>query len=358
MMIAAGMGYPRGLLQLLLVLTFTAVGTQAHCGSDEIDEMRPCVSPHMRKLAPLINAFCNHYLITQDLCNVFKQIKDCASRKDIAECVEYNVFEELSQSGKGYSCGLMDFQDKCGNATMIKKKTATIRKARASKEMKTRQKTMRKLQTRQKTLRKLKTRQKTMRKLQTRQKTLRKLQLAEKPYHLRKLQLAEMPNHLMKLQLAEMPNHLRKLQLAEMPNHLRKLQLAEMPNHLRKLQLAEMPNHLRKLQTRQKTLRKLQTRQKTLRKLQMPEKPNHLRKLQTRQKTLRKLQTRQKTLRKLQLAEKPNHLRKLQLAEKPNHLRVQLQPHVLLWSRCLSSPSVCFLCRCSLCSFVSSFDTC
>ncbi|XP_025100933.1 uncharacterized protein LOC112568085 isoform X18 [Pomacea canaliculata] len=346
MMIAAGMGYPRGLLQLLLVLTFTAVGTQAHCGSDEIDEMRPCVSPHMRKLAPLINAFCNHYLITQDLCNVFKQIKDCASRKDIAECVEYNVFEELSQSGKGYSCGLMDFQDKCGNATMIKKKTATIRKARASKEMKTRQKTMRKLQTRQKTLRKLKTRQKTMRKLQTRQKTLRKLQLAEKPYHLRKLQLAEMPNHL------------RKLQLAEMPNHLRKLQLAEMPNHLRKLQLAEMPNHLRKLQTRQKTLRKLQTRQKTLRKLQMPEKPNHLRKLQTRQKTLRKLQTRQKTLRKLQLAEKPNHLRKLQLAEKPNHLRVQLQPHVLLWSRCLSSPSVCFLCRCSLCSFVSSFDTC
>ncbi|XP_025100954.1 uncharacterized protein LOC112568085 isoform X38 [Pomacea canaliculata] len=134
MMIAAGMGYPRGLLQLLLVLTFTAVGTQAHCGSDEIDEMRPCVSPHMRKLAPLINAFCNHYLITQDLCNVFKQIKDCASRKDIAECVEYNVFEELSQSGKGYSCGLMDFQDKCGNATMIKKKTATIRKARASKE--------------------------------------------------------------------------------------------------------------------------------------------------------------------------------------------------------------------------------
>ncbi|XP_025100930.1 uncharacterized protein LOC112568085 isoform X15 [Pomacea canaliculata] len=348
MMIAAGMGYPRGLLQLLLVLTFTAVGTQAHCGSDEIDEMRPCVSPHMRKLAPLINAFCNHYLITQDLCNVFKQIKDCASRKDIAECVEYNVFEELSQSGKGYSCGLMDFQDKCGNATMIKKKTATIRKARASKEMKTRQKTMRKLQTRQKTLRKLKTRQKTM----------RKLQLAEKPYHLRKLQLAEMPNHLMKLQLAEMPNHLRKLQLAEMPNHLRKLQLAEMPNHLRKLQLAEMPNHLRKLQTRQKTLRKLQTRQKTLRKLQMPEKPNHLRKLQTRQKTLRKLQTRQKTLRKLQLAEKPNHLRKLQLAEKPNHLRVQLQPHVLLWSRCLSSPSVCFLCRCSLCSFVSSFDTC
>ncbi|XP_025100965.1 uncharacterized protein LOC112568085 isoform X48 [Pomacea canaliculata] len=286
MMIAAGMGYPRGLLQLLLVLTFTAVGTQAHCGSDEIDEMRPCVSPHMRKLAPLINAFCNHYLITQDLCNVFKQIKDCASRKDIAECVEYNVFEELSQSGKGYSCGLMDFQDKCGNATMIKKKTATIRKARASKEMKTRQKTMRKLQTRQKTLRKLKTRQKTMRKLQTRQKTLRKLQ------------------------------------------------------------------------TRQKTLRKLQTRQKTLRKLQMPEKPNHLRKLQTRQKTLRKLQTRQKTLRKLQLAEKPNHLRKLQLAEKPNHLRVQLQPHVLLWSRCLSSPSVCFLCRCSLCSFVSSFDTC
>ncbi|XP_025100931.1 uncharacterized protein LOC112568085 isoform X16 [Pomacea canaliculata] len=348
MMIAAGMGYPRGLLQLLLVLTFTAVGTQAHCGSDEIDEMRPCVSPHMRKLAPLINAFCNHYLITQDLCNVFKQIKDCASRKDIAECVEYNVFEELSQSGKGYSCGLMDFQDKCGNATMIKKKTATIRKARASKEMKTRQKTMRKLQTRQKTLRKL----------QTRQKTLRKLQLAEKPYHLRKLQLAEMPNHLMKLQLAEMPNHLRKLQLAEMPNHLRKLQLAEMPNHLRKLQLAEMPNHLRKLQTRQKTLRKLQTRQKTLRKLQMPEKPNHLRKLQTRQKTLRKLQTRQKTLRKLQLAEKPNHLRKLQLAEKPNHLRVQLQPHVLLWSRCLSSPSVCFLCRCSLCSFVSSFDTC
>ncbi|XP_025100964.1 uncharacterized protein LOC112568085 isoform X47 [Pomacea canaliculata] len=290
MMIAAGMGYPRGLLQLLLVLTFTAVGTQAHCGSDEIDEMRPCVSPHMRKLAPLINAFCNHYLITQDLCNVFKQIKDCASRKDIAECVEYNVFEELSQSGKGYSCGLMDFQDKCGNATMIKKKTATIRKARASKEMKTRQKTMRKLQTRQKTLRKLKTRQKTMRKLQTRQKTLRKLQLAEKPYHLRKLQLAEMPNHLMKLQ--------------------------------------------------------------------MPEKPNHLRKLQTRQKTLRKLQTRQKTLRKLQLAEKPNHLRKLQLAEKPNHLRVQLQPHVLLWSRCLSSPSVCFLCRCSLCSFVSSFDTC
>ncbi|XP_025100939.1 uncharacterized protein LOC112568085 isoform X24 [Pomacea canaliculata] len=338
MMIAAGMGYPRGLLQLLLVLTFTAVGTQAHCGSDEIDEMRPCVSPHMRKLAPLINAFCNHYLITQDLCNVFKQIKDCASRKDIAECVEYNVFEELSQSGKGYSCGLMDFQDKCGNATMIKKKTATIRKARASKEMKTRQKTMRKLQ--------------------TRQKTLRKLQLAEKPYHLRKLQLAEMPNHLMKLQLAEMPNHLRKLQLAEMPNHLRKLQLAEMPNHLRKLQLAEMPNHLRKLQTRQKTLRKLQTRQKTLRKLQMPEKPNHLRKLQTRQKTLRKLQTRQKTLRKLQLAEKPNHLRKLQLAEKPNHLRVQLQPHVLLWSRCLSSPSVCFLCRCSLCSFVSSFDTC
>ncbi|XP_025100955.1 uncharacterized protein LOC112568085 isoform X39 [Pomacea canaliculata] len=310
MMIAAGMGYPRGLLQLLLVLTFTAVGTQAHCGSDEIDEMRPCVSPHMRKLAPLINAFCNHYLITQDLCNVFKQIKDCASRKDIAECVEYNVFEELSQSGKGYSCGLMDFQDKCGNATMIKKKTATIRKARASKEMKTRQKTMRKLQTRQKTLRKLKTRQKTMRKLQTRQKTLRKLQLAEKPYH------------------------------------------------LRKLQMPEKPNHLRKLQTRQKTLRKLQTRQKTLRKLQMPEKPNHLRKLQTRQKTLRKLQTRQKTLRKLQLAEKPNHLRKLQLAEKPNHLRVQLQPHVLLWSRCLSSPSVCFLCRCSLCSFVSSFDTC
>ncbi|XP_025100962.1 uncharacterized protein LOC112568085 isoform X45 [Pomacea canaliculata] len=298
MMIAAGMGYPRGLLQLLLVLTFTAVGTQAHCGSDEIDEMRPCVSPHMRKLAPLINAFCNHYLITQDLCNVFKQIKDCASRKDIAECVEYNVFEELSQSGKGYSCGLMDFQDKCGNATMIKKKTATIRKARASKEMKTRQKTMRKLQTRQKTLRKLKTRQKTMRKLQTRQKTLRKLQLAEKPYH------------------------------------------------LRKLQMPEKPNHLRKLQTRQKTLRKLQTRQKTLRKLQ------------TRQKTLRKLQTRQKTLRKLQLAEKPNHLRKLQLAEKPNHLRVQLQPHVLLWSRCLSSPSVCFLCRCSLCSFVSSFDTC
>ncbi|XP_025100932.1 uncharacterized protein LOC112568085 isoform X17 [Pomacea canaliculata] len=348
MMIAAGMGYPRGLLQLLLVLTFTAVGTQAHCGSDEIDEMRPCVSPHMRKLAPLINAFCNHYLITQDLCNVFKQIKDCASRKDIAECVEYNVFEELSQSGKGYSCGLMDFQDKCGNATMIKKKTATIRKARASKEMKTRQKTMRKLQTRQKTLRKLKTRQKTM----------RKLQLAEKPYHLRKLQMPEKPNHLRKLQLAEMPNHLRKLQLAEMPNHLRKLQLAEMPNHLRKLQLAEMPNHLRKLQTRQKTLRKLQTRQKTLRKLQMPEKPNHLRKLQTRQKTLRKLQTRQKTLRKLQLAEKPNHLRKLQLAEKPNHLRVQLQPHVLLWSRCLSSPSVCFLCRCSLCSFVSSFDTC
>ncbi|XP_025100940.1 uncharacterized protein LOC112568085 isoform X25 [Pomacea canaliculata] len=338
MMIAAGMGYPRGLLQLLLVLTFTAVGTQAHCGSDEIDEMRPCVSPHMRKLAPLINAFCNHYLITQDLCNVFKQIKDCASRKDIAECVEYNVFEELSQSGKGYSCGLMDFQDKCGNATMIKKKTATIRKARASKEMKTRQKTMRKLQ--------------------TRQKTLRKLQLAEKPYHLRKLQMPEKPNHLRKLQLAEMPNHLRKLQLAEMPNHLRKLQLAEMPNHLRKLQLAEMPNHLRKLQTRQKTLRKLQTRQKTLRKLQMPEKPNHLRKLQTRQKTLRKLQTRQKTLRKLQLAEKPNHLRKLQLAEKPNHLRVQLQPHVLLWSRCLSSPSVCFLCRCSLCSFVSSFDTC
>ncbi|XP_025100960.1 uncharacterized protein LOC112568085 isoform X43 [Pomacea canaliculata] len=302
MMIAAGMGYPRGLLQLLLVLTFTAVGTQAHCGSDEIDEMRPCVSPHMRKLAPLINAFCNHYLITQDLCNVFKQIKDCASRKDIAECVEYNVFEELSQSGKGYSCGLMDFQDKCGNATMIKKKTATIRKARASKEMKTRQKTMRKLQTRQKTLRKLKTRQKTMRKLQTRQKTLRKLQLAEKPYHLRKLQMPEKPNHLRKLQLAEMPNHLMKLQ--------------------------------------------------------MPEKPNHLRKLQTRQKTLRKLQTRQKTLRKLQLAEKPNHLRKLQLAEKPNHLRVQLQPHVLLWSRCLSSPSVCFLCRCSLCSFVSSFDTC
>ncbi|XP_025100967.1 uncharacterized protein LOC112568085 isoform X50 [Pomacea canaliculata] len=237
MMIAAGMGYPRGLLQLLLVLTFTAVGTQAHCGSDEIDEMRPCVSPHMRKLAPLINAFCNHYLITQDLCNVFKQIKDCASRKDIAECVEYNVFEELSQSGKGYSCGLMDFQDKCGNATMIKKKTATIRKARASKEMKTRQKTMRKLQTRQKTLRKLKTRQKTMRKLQTRQKTLRKLQTRQKT--LRKLQTRQ--KTLRKLQTRQ--KTLRKLQTRQ--KTLRKLQLAEKPNHLRKLQLAEKPNHLR-----------------------------------------------------------------------------------------------------------------
>lgn len=117
-MIAAGMGYPRGLLQLLVVLMFTAVGTQAECNQQETVQMISCVSPYMGRLLPLAGASCDKELISQDLCKDFKEIVDCVTRNNISStCLEVGVSKQLQQFGFG--CAVSDFQEKCLNTSTI-----------------------------------------------------------------------------------------------------------------------------------------------------------------------------------------------------------------------------------------------